>query len=212
MLTIIIHFKNVTMKTTRFTLSALIALISIITACQRDVKTLTTPPKPVDEQVNSGRKSETGICDPSGYILTLESRTLVGSNWEWVWSIENTNPGNGSPGTWQDLSHWGMSFGSCFDYNTVVGASFSSNGLTWVSFNPSYQVDPSQGCYTTPVLKFNYGTSGTNKSYYKLILSDNYSVISRPGYYKSGGNTGCCTFNFVGVGCVEPVEVEDPVE
>jgi hypothetical protein len=29
-------------------------------------------------------------------------------SWEWIWSIQNPNPGNGTNGTVQDLSHWGI--------------------------------------------------------------------------------------------------------
>jgi hypothetical protein len=193
------------MKKVHLAFSA-IALSFVITACQRDVSrneplaAVITPTK-LPNGGDQARQSNTGVCDPGGYSLVLESRTQVGTNWEWVWSIRNTNPGNGNQGTYQDLSHWGMSFGSCFDWSTVVGAATSSNGDTWSYFLPIYGTDNSQGCYGVPVMKYDLGTTGTAKSYYKLIINTEYPVGTIPGYYKSGGNTGCCTFNFLGVGC-----------
>ncbi|NOT51068.1 MAG: hypothetical protein HOP10_07300 [Chitinophagaceae bacterium] len=151
------------------------------------------------ESSGTGRIAEVSACNT--YIIALEDITPVGSNWEWVWSVQNPNPGNGNNGTVQNLSHWGMQFGSCFAWASVVGAAYSTDGVNWTSFTPSYQVDPSQTCMTTPVLKFDYGTSGTNPTYYKLVLNQNYQTGYVPGYYKSGSRTGCCIFNFVGVGC-----------
>ena len=143
------------------------------------------------------------VCNSNAYTIVLESKTLVSGNWEWVWSVRNPNPGNGTNGTSQDMSHWGMQFGSCFAWADVAGAAYSTDGNTWTSFTPTYQADPSQGCVTTPVLKYSVGTSGTAKTYYKLVLSKNYSVNAAAfGYYKSGARMPCCTFTFNGVGCI----------
>jgi len=95
-----------------------------------------------------------------------------------------------------------MQFGSCFSWNDVAGAAYSMDGTSWTAFTPTYQVDPSQSCVTTPVFKYSVGTTGSAKTYYKLILSRNYDVDPNAfGYYKSGVRTGCCTFSFNGVGC-----------
>jgi hypothetical protein len=137
----------------------------------------------------------------------LESRTPInGGNWEWIWSVQNPNPGNGGGGTVQNLSHWGMQFGSCIVWSSVLSAAYSGDGITWTAFTPLYQVDPSQSCMTSPVLKFDFGTIGSAKSYYKLVVSQDYSVGVVPGYYKSGANTGCCVFNFNGISCPYIVE------
>jgi hypothetical protein len=56
---------------------------------------------------------------------------------------------------------------------------------------------------TTPVLKFDFGTNGSAKSYYKLVVNMDYPAGPSPAYYKSGNNTGCCTFTFNGIGCPE---------
>lgn len=155
----------------------------------------------------AGRQSApSGTCNPTAYAITLESRTYENDNWVWIWSVQNTNPGNGNNGTVQDLSHWGMQFGACMNITSLVSASFSSDGSTWTDFTPSYQVDPSQPCMTSPVLKFDYGTSGSAKSYYKLVISQEFPIGTSAGYYKSGVRTGCCTFNFDGIGCEESDE------
>jgi hypothetical protein len=115
--------------------------------------------------------------------------------------VQNSNPGNGNNGTVQNLSHWGMQFGSCFTWSSVVSAAYSADGASWTGFAPQFQADPSQACMTSSVLKFDYGTEGSAKSYYKLVVDRDYQVVGTPGYYKSGANTGCCTFTFPGMGC-----------
>ena len=158
--------------------------------------------------VLANRGPAQGACNPDAYTITLESRTQINGNWEWVWSILNSNPGNGNNGTAQDLSNWGMQFGSCVDWTSVVGAAYSENGMNWTSFAPSYEVNPSQGCLTGPVLKFDFGTSGGAKSYFRLIVNQEYGESLALGYYKSGGNTSCCTFSFTGIGCSGTIEME----
>lgn len=205
------------MKTLRPAFFALIASLTITSACQKDAHstnaeqqaTLNASHGTVSQ--SSGSNSLTGrgsgTCNPNAYIILLESHTLVNGNWEWVWSVQNSNPGNGNNGTVQNLSHWGMQFGSCFNWSSVVGTAYSADGNTWTGFTPLFQSDPSQACMTTPVLKFDYGTTGSAKSYYKLIVNHDYQVVSTPGYYKSGANTGCCTFNFSGMGCGDDGEI-----
>lgn len=187
-------------------LFAVLILVVVLSACTAD--DLKAPPSVQEQPVvsriiyqndHSSRIAETSACGT--YTIALETITQVGSNYEWVWSVTNPNPGNGNNGTVQNLSHWGMQFGSCFSWSNVVGAAYSTNGVNWTSFTPSYSVDPSQNCMTTPVLKFDYGTTGTNSTYYKLILNADYQPGYVPGYYKSGQRTGCCIFNFNGVGC-----------
>lgn len=199
------------MKTFRLTIFGALASIITIAACQRTVQKELSEPQhePASSQTTiSSRLTTSGACDPSAYVVTLESRTPVGGNWEWVWSVENSNPGNGNNGTVQDLSHWGMQFGSCFNWSSVVSAAFSANGVNWTAFTPSYQVDPSQSCLVTPVLKFDFGTLGAAKSYYKLVMNQNYPASNEAAaYYKSGNITACCTFYFNGVGCLSDGDI-----
>ena len=178
-------------------------------SCQRNahqdiisVNAISAKPSTTAATATAKPPSNPGACNSHAYTVTLENRTQLGDgNWEWIWSVQNPNPGNGNNGTVQNLSHWGMQFGSCFNWSDVVSAAYSSNGSSWTGFVPSLQVDPSQGCMTTPVMKFNYGTTGSNKTFYKLVVAHSYDVTMVPGYYKSGANTGCCTFEFPGIGC-----------
>jgi hypothetical protein len=200
--------KSILMKTLRLLSIVSFAALLFFVACSTDEM---KPPASVQEQpVNrvvlyqrshdaTSRIAETSAC--GAYTIALETVTQVGSNYEWVWTVVNNNPGNGNNDTYQNNSHWGMQFGSCFSWSSVVGAAYSPNGTSWTSFTPTIAVDPSQDCVTTPVFKFNYGTVGTAPSYYKLIVNTPYEVGSQFGYYKSGVRTGCCTFNFYGFGC-----------
>lgn len=197
------------MKTMRLIILGSVASLFVFTSCQRssledDVLSQNTVSE-TGEVAALMKKNNTGPCNPNAYTITLESRTQVNGYWEWVWSVQNPNPGNGNNGTAQDLSHWGMQFGSCVNWSSVIGAAYSGNGTNWTSFTPSYQSDQSQNCLTTPILKFDFGTSGTAKSYYKLIIDQDVAAGNVVGYYKSGGN--CCTFSFTGVGCGGPVEI-----
>jgi hypothetical protein len=207
-----IFFKIQTMKTLRLPLLALMATLFIVASCQKNSKeelqTLSSKetinvPNSEQQTLSARQVAPSGACNSNAYIVTLESHNIVNGNWEWIWSVQNSNPGNGSNGTVQDLSHWGMQFGSCFNWNSVVSAAFSGDGITWITFIPSYQIDPSQSCMTTQVLKFDFGTTGNTKSYYKLIVNQNFAVGNITAYYKSGRNTGCCIFSFNGIGCLE---------
>ncbi|MBK7560331.1 MAG: hypothetical protein IPI68_02155 [Chitinophagaceae bacterium] len=194
------------MKKNRLNLFAVIALVFLIAGCKKETAqqdpTGDNPGKATGNYSQLSREPEMlGACNSSAYFIVLESRSFIDGNWEWIWSVQNSNPGNGNNGTIQDLSHWGMQFGSCFVMSAVVSGAFSGDGITWTGFTPSFERDPSQTCMTSPVLKFDYGTTGNAKSYYKLVLNQEYQPTEVPGYYKSGRNTGCCTFNFNGIGC-----------
>lgn len=187
-------------RTLLFSMAAYALLLT--TGCQ---KSSSDTEAGISTTATDKKQAPDGPCNPNAYTITLESKTLVNGNWEWVWSVQNPNPGNGNNGTTQDLSHWGMQFGSCFNAAHLVSAGYSNDGTSWNSFNPSYKADPSQDCLTTPVVKFDVGTSGSAKTYYKLVVSHNYQTGASTGYYKSGNRTGCCTFTFTGIACaVQP--------
>ena len=205
------------MKTLRLVILGMVAALPLITSCQRESidrsfvasankASAVTSSQPV---VMSRNAPAPGACNPNAYAITLESHVqLANGNWEWIWSVKNNNPGDGNNGTVQNLSHWGMQFSSCVNLNSVVNAAYSSDGLSWTNFTATYQSDPSQGCMTTPVFKFDFGTSANAKSYYRLVVSQNFTEGAVQGYYKSGVNTGCCTFTFTGIsGCSGPEEV-----
>lgn len=185
------------MKTLRVAAISIASLFFFIISCQREVQ-------PLSESEIAARGNQPAAPESctNPYIVTLESKVADNGNWIWTWSIYNPNPGNGLNGTAQDMSHWGMQFGSCFIWDDVVSAAYSFNGTDWTSFTPAYVVDPSQSCVTTPVLKFNAGTNGSDKTYYQLVLSQNYSIDPNAfAYFKSGSRLPCCTFTFNGVGC-----------
>jgi hypothetical protein len=186
------------MKTSRRLFIGIFLSIFFI-ACQKDHRELTTTQIPAEE--NSFGKGSPGDCNPLAYAITLESKEFDGTNWVWTWSIENLNPGNGNDGTAQDLSNWGMQFGSCFTFTSVVGASYSGDGINWTTFTPSLASDPSQTCINTAVLKFDFGTTDVARSYYRLVISTDYPPGTATGYIKSGSGTGCCNVSFIGIGC-----------
>ena len=147
------------------------------------------------------------------YRITLESKTDNGNGtYTWIWSVENKNPGNGNGGTFQDLSHWNIQLannccpapvnpcgGIKAQLSDVVSAATSTNGTSWQSFSPTLKPDPSIrkcnapiGAQSVPMLKFDVGTNGTAKTYYKLVLSDDFGVdVSAVSIYKSGSRTQC---------------------
>ena len=199
------------MKSNRIIAFMAIASIAIAIGCQRNAKDIVAKENPSSAGAKGGQQVN-APCNPNAYVVTLESVTEVNGNYEWVWSVRNPNPGNGNNGTVQDLSHWGMQFGTCLVWEHVIGAATSTDGTNWSAFIPSYQVDGSQNCLTTPVLKFNVGTHGGAKTYYRVTLSEDYDVAPAAfGYYKSGSRTGCCTMTFAGIGCPDEDE-EEPGE
>lgn len=192
------------MKTSKLFVYGAIASSFLIISCQKNLKDNILPVQNEQTEISARQESPTpssGFSVP--YIVELVSHNPVGNNWEWIWSVQNSNPGNGKKGTYQDLSHWGinLSDGNCNLTSEIVGAAYSSNGTSWISFSPSIEIDPSQNCMTSPVLKFDFGTNGRSKSYYKLVVSNEYASESVPAYYKSGSATGCGTFSIESIGC-----------
>lgn len=191
------------MKTINSNLVAFTFFAVIATSCQKEIKISQT------EFSESSAKANTqptpAICN-GRYNVILESGQPTANNglYTWIWSIQNPNPGNGTNGTVQDLSHWGMQFGHCFNWSHVVSSAYSYNGSTWHSFTPEYKIDKSQNCITTPVFKFDAGTNGSAKTYYRLVLNTYYpSGNNAFGNFKSGSSLPCCTFNFNGISCNE---------
>lgn len=138
---------------------------------------------------NSARKTLS-----EGYTVTLQSNSQdPEGNYEWVWAVTNPNPGNGTNGTLQDLSHWALILPSCVGQSNIRATAYSTDGISWQPLNASIGVDPSQNCYTGPVLKFDVGTSGSSTTYYKLTVDSYYNSGFVTGVFKSGKRTGCYT-------------------
>ena len=193
------------MKTNRLTLLGSFISLFVIVGCQRNLQNEFPSPPSTSVNLQSVQKSvqrpvnQSTISDAAAYSITLIDPIKVNENYEWVWTIKNNKPGNGKNGTVQDLSHWGMKFGTCFDWTSVVGAAYSSDGIHWTSFKPTLQLDPSS-CLSEPVLKFDFGTNGSNTSYFRLILNKQYDIYENAsGYIKSGRNTGCTQIYFRGI-------------
>lgn len=187
--------------------------VSLLLGCEKnselsaEKKSEAAPVKPASATLTTTLpvESDPGCAGP--FDITLESVTNNGNGtYTWTWSVLNPNPGNGSNGTVQDLSHWNITLGSCITFDNIVSGATSTNGTDWTPFTPSFQPDPSlpnAGCNITDnVVKFNVGTSGSAKTYYRLTINEDVLVDpAATAYYKSGETTGCGTFCFPGFAC-----------
>jgi hypothetical protein len=137
----------------------------------------------------------------NAYDVQLVSNNGAGSNYEWIWKVTNPDPGNGLNGTLQDLSHWSLILPECITQSNIVSAAYSHDGLMWTPLSSSIGVDPSQGCYTAAVLKFDVGFSGTTTMYYKLVVNQPYIAGVTTAVFKSGKRTGCYVGMIEGITC-----------
>src|SRR5687768_10279407 len=156
------------MRTTKLIVSILLFFV-VFYSCQQEV--LETLPE---------RNQPQPDCT-TPYIFKLEGEypnADAPGTWTWVWSVYNPNPGNGTGGTAQNMSHWGFRVNSCFNWPAIESADFSFDSTNWTSFTPTYGPDNGQICTTDSVFKFNAGTSGTAKTYFRIILTANYSIDS----------------------------------
>lgn len=129
-----------------------------------------------------------------------------------IWSVTNTNPGNGSNGTSQNMSHWDWTLPTCIEFSKLLNAYYTSTWspdfTNWTSFTPTNVVDPSQSCNTANVVKFNFGTSGSSTSYYAIVLDGtNYSLSNDANAITIKAGNACCTKNIEGVVCGEQIPV-----
>lgn len=140
----------------------------------------------------------------AAYSITLVSTEMVGTNQVWVWTLNNPNPGNGSNGTLQDVSHWDLPLCALAEA-ALVSAEYSlDGGNTWVSVPLEMERDPSiRLCTSVDVLKFNVGTSGTNTNHYRITFNRQFPVNpTAVSYIKTGGGLkGCNLYLYSGVGC-----------
>lgn len=220
-------------KTLRLSLMLAATAGTLFSSCKREETKLAVTPVQYSYQQQDGvvpgsstanlRVSNVPIpskCSTNfAYRITLESVTANNNGtYSWIWSVYNPNPGNGNNGTAQDMSHWSFVLNNCCtpcsggavgaQLSDVVSAATSTNGTSWQSFTPTLQQDPSilNSCNiaTGPVLKFDVGTSGTAKTYYRLVLSRDFQVFENAAsIYKSGKRTGCGVICYPGIGCPE---------
>ncbi|MBC7744566.1 MAG: hypothetical protein H7096_05640 [Flavobacterium sp.] len=186
--------------------SSLLLLLGGLTALSSCDKRADTPASPlVMEGCTDKLKMEVGgnsISASSPYNVHISDLYKdANGNYVWIWEIKNENPGNGSGGTVQDLSHWGIDIGKCVLLGDIVEASYSANKTNWTVFTPEFKEDKSQDCSSANYIKFDFGTTGTASSYYKLVITKNVTHVDTEAIYKSGTNTGCGVFETCGFGC-----------
>ena len=138
--------------------------------------------------------------DCGTYTTQLISTQAVGLDNEWIWTVTNPNPGNGTECTLQNLSHWNLILPDCVTNANIVSAAYSTDGVSWISLPAQIAVDPSSTCYSGLVLKFDYGTSGSAPTYYKLVTTGGVTPGPIAAVFKSGSRTGCHTYADFAVG------------
>ena len=142
----------------------------------------------------------------SSYIISfLGTHLIEGTTYEqWTWSVTNPNPGNGSNGTLQDISHWDLGLCPAAEA-ALVSAEYSLDGqTTWISVPIIMDRDPSiRLCTTNDVLKFDVGSSGTAPNYYRITFNQQFALnTNATSYIKTGGGLkGCNLYYYSGVGC-----------
>lgn len=135
------------------------------------------------------------------YSIGLQGKTMIGTNEEWIWVLTNPNPGNGSDGTLQDVSHWSMALPPQAE-EALVSAQYSYDGNNWHNLPITVDRDPAiRLCTSIDVLKFDIGTTGTNAVYYKAVFNKKFN--NNPyatSYIKTGGGLkGCNMYYFAGL-------------
>lgn len=147
------------------------------------------------------------------YVITLESVAMnADGTYTWTWSVRNPAPGNGNGGTVQALRYWAIELNNCNGVTgpapaDVVSAAYSSDGRAWTSVALAVQQDVivgRPGIQPGPVLKFDLGTSGAHKSFYRITVSRKFTVNnSATAYYRSGRRTGKGVICFPGMSCLK---------
>jgi len=144
--------------------------------------------------------SKTSSFFAGEYNAQLVSHTQVGANYEWMWTVTNPNPGNGTNGTMQNLSHWSLAISDMVTDNDLVQVAYSTDGITWSDLPAHFAIDKSQECYAGTVLKFDYGTTGGAPTYYKLVVNKDFPEGPSTANFKSGSKTGCYNGTVMGIG------------
>jgi hypothetical protein len=191
------------MKTTVVRLLGVCLSLFTIVSCQKDLKDISPSATNDAEQLTAKNEAPVSASSTPPYVITLMKANVPNGNntFIWEWKFVNTNPGNGTNGTAQGLSHWSIVPATCVLPNTLVSAAYSANGTSWTTFTPSISPDPSS-CFNTPVIKFDFGTNGNAPSYYRLIVNRTFGINNQAlAYYKSGRKTGCGELTFCGMSC-----------
>ena len=182
--------KAVFLITTVFTL--------LTSACQKEPN---TEPAGV---MWVGNSPGSGYQKPA-YDIKLENKIRnKNGTYTWIWSVSNTKPGDGTPGsgTVQDLKSWGFTLSSCAGLGQIISGSTSPDGVTWSNFNPEIKTVSGISGASKAALMFEQGTVKSQKSYYKLLVTRNFSTDEQvKAVYQSGDLTGSGTIVISGIGC-----------
>jgi len=138
----------------------------------------------------------------SSYAITLLSKNATNGGEQWTWELVNPNPGNGSNGTLQNVSHWDMAIPPAAEA-ALLSAEYSYDGVTWFSLPIEVERDPSiRMCTSIDVLKFDVGTTGSEPVYYRATFSEEFQYSAyATSYIKTGGGLkGCNLYYFGGLG------------
>ncbi len=198
-------------KIVLLTIVSVIAL-TVFYSCEKTAK---------NEAAEASAKMEDGATakPPVGtnncydFQITM-TRTYADGQTTFIWKIVNPKPGNGKNGTQQDLSHWAFKpqcvGGEDLNYHPqdILAAYYSyNNDYSWNQIipTPKMKADPSSSCMSPEehVFKFDFGTSGSKPTYYKLVLAGNWAAAGdggNGGFVKAG--LACCRLSGIpGVGC-----------
>ncbi|GAB1371631.1 hypothetical protein MASR1M45_16930 [Candidatus Kapaibacterium sp.] len=188
--------KNIVQK-----ISILAIFIAILIGCSENSNVTSPSSKGLSQEYGNDTK----------YVVSLVQDPYqdTDGNWVWEWQVVNTAPGNGLNGTQQALSHLDLIFGleECAgNWSNVVSAGVKNYGATaWTDFTPTYQEDMSLrnsgDCYRDPVLKFSVTTNGSNASYFRLVLNDEFEVDETSGGLIMKYANKCSIISFPGIGC-----------
>ena len=153
--------------------------------------------------LSSFNKNEKVTTNSDAYSIQLLSTASNESRgaFEWTWVLTNPNPGSGTDGTLQDVSHFSIALNAAAEA-ALVSAEYSFDGITWVSVPIQVDRDPAiRQCTTTDVLKFDAGTVGEEPTYYRASFSEEFSANPyATSWIKTGARTGCNMYFFTGVG------------
>ncbi len=207
------------MKTVTYSFLSLALAAAVFFGCKREVSTTAS----TDLSLTAKGKPPITPSSECGYTIGLVS-TPAGGQTEFVWTIANPNPGNGKNGTIQNLSHWDFVAEACdnpdnnivnnWDHIALVAYRYGTTGdwqllyttdPTDVYPNPPVPApDPSiTGCSGANMFKFDQGTSGSTPTQYKIVLDGSWTKATTTAWFKSGANTGCCTQQIEGIGCLQ---------
>ena len=150
----------------------------------------------------SSFKKKAAPSAATAYSINLVSNPVEASKQQqWTWVLTNTNPGNGSNGTLQDVSHFDISLSQVAEA-ALLSTEYSFDGINWISGSIIVDRDPAiRACTNNDVLKFDAGTVGSQPTYYRATFSQTFSVSPySTSWIKSGVKTGCNMYYFTGIG------------